>query len=295
MISVAEAVAEAVALGRQTYVSWRADRTLRLGAGLAYYALFTIIPLLALITAVAGGLFGTADVVGYLTDRIAELGVADAEQVAALINDEISRRSVRTSLGLIGIASLLVASSLLFLALSDAINVIWDVPVESGLRHSIHRRLAAFAMVVVTSGALLASFAVSAVADLVAALIPGDVVVLQRTAHVLEATASSVAVAGALALLYRFVTPTRLRWRLAVLAGVTTAALLGIGTAAIGWFLRSYGVGSVPGAFGAVAATLTWIYVEAQIILVGAQLTKTLARRTRPAADGGPDDVTQAS
>ena len=41
--------------GLRTYEAWRQDRTHRLGAGLAYYALFTIVPLLALTAALADG------------------------------------------------------------------------------------------------------------------------------------------------------------------------------------------------------------------------------------------------
>ena len=42
----------------ETHLEWRTDRTLRLGAGLAYYALFTIVPFLALTAALAWQVFG---------------------------------------------------------------------------------------------------------------------------------------------------------------------------------------------------------------------------------------------
>ncbi len=99
----------------QTYASWREDRTLRLGAGLAYYALFTIVPFLALTAALAEQLFGLIDMASYLTDRLEQLGVVEANVAGESIATELNRRSVTSSLGIIGASSLLFASSLVSL------------------------------------------------------------------------------------------------------------------------------------------------------------------------------------
>ena len=45
----------------ETYTSWRSHRTIRLGASLAYYGLFAIVPLLAISFAVAGLVISEAD------------------------------------------------------------------------------------------------------------------------------------------------------------------------------------------------------------------------------------------
>ncbi len=265
-----------VGIGRQTYAAWRKDRTIRLGAGVSYYALFTMVPILALTMALAGQFFGSSEVEAYIADRLAQIGVADPDQTAAFIAGEFGRQGVRTSLGVIGGVSLLFASSLMFLALTDAVNVIWGVPVHSGVWRSIRRRIAAFVMVLVTSGVLVAEFAVSAVTGAAQAIFPGNLEVFQDLATILNALASSVALAGALTLMFRFLTPSHLSWRHAAVAGVATAALLAAGTAVIAWYTRTWGGSSIPGAFGVVLGVLTWVYVEAQILLAGVQLTKAL-------------------
>ena len=68
-----------VEVSSDTYTSWREDRTLRLGAGLAFYALFTIVPFFALTVALAEQLFGLIDMAGYLSDRLAQVGIVEAE------------------------------------------------------------------------------------------------------------------------------------------------------------------------------------------------------------------------
>lgn len=260
-----------------TYREWRADRTLRIGAGLAYYGLFAVIPLLSLTAALAEWLFGTTEIRDYLAERMSQIGIVDADAAGAAISEELSQRSVQSSLGIIGVASLVVASSLLFVAINDAFNVIWHVPVGSGMWNTVRRRLVAFLMVLGAGAVLVASFAVSAVSGAAQALLPGDVRLLEDLADLLTVLGSWMSLAVALALLFHFLSPPHVPWRIAGFTAILTAVMLSIGTAAIAWFVRRYGGSSVTGALGAVLAVLTWIYYEAQILLGGAQLTKVLA------------------
>ncbi|MGI9623476.1 MAG: YihY/virulence factor BrkB family protein, partial [Acidimicrobiales bacterium] len=196
-------IREGVQVSFATYRSWREDRTIRLGAGLAYYMLFTIVPLLALTAALAEWLFGTDEVQNYINDRLAQVGVDQGEAGAEAISDELSDASTKSSLGVVGIASLIFASSLVFMALSDAINVIWDVPVRSGVWRTIKRRLVAFLMVLATGAVIIATFAVAAVSGAAQALVSQDIVLVEEVTRLLTAAASGLALAFALACLYR--------------------------------------------------------------------------------------------
>ena len=264
------------AIGKQTYAAWRGDRTHRLGAGLAFYALFTVVPFFALTAALAEWLFGTAEMQIYFAERLEQIGIVDGESAGTALTAEFSANRVQSSLGLIGLGSLLFASSLFFVAFTDAVNVIWKVPVGSGVWNTVQRRLIGFLMVLATGGVLIAGLAVSTVAGAAQALLPDQPEVVVDLAEPLASVASWVALSMVLALLFRFLTPVRVRWGAALLAGLATAVLLTIGTVGIAWYLRTFGGSSVAGAFGAVLAILTWIYYEAQILLSGVQLVKVL-------------------
>jgi len=273
----------------RTYGAWRADRTLRLGAGLAYYALFTIVPFVAFATALGERLFGNADLEGFISERLAGIEIVDSQTAAAAITDELSRRSMQSSLQVIGLVSLLFASSLVFLALTDAVNVIWHQPVGSGMWNSVRRRLTAFAMVLITVAMLAVEFAVTAVTGAATAVVPGDIDILEGLAYTVTGLTSGVALAAMIALLYRFLSPVRVEWRAAIASGVATACLLVAGSRAIGWYMRTYGGASLSGAFGAVLAVLTFVYYEAQILLAGVQVTKTLTLPDEPSSET-PDE-----
>jgi membrane protein len=273
-------------IGMETYQSWREDRTIRLGAGLAYYALFTIFPFFALTAALAEPLFGAADTQAYISERMSGLGIENAEVASASLTDELTDRTTQISMEIIGAASLIFAASLLFLALSDAVKTIWDVPVAEGMWNSIRRRLLSFAMVLIASLALVVSFALSAIVGAAEAFIPESLVFIEGLDQMLVNILSWGGLGLLVTLLFRFLSPVRVPWRFAIAAGGATAVLLVIGTAGVGWYLREFGGSSLTGAFGAILALLTWVYFEAQILLSGVQLSKVLTLRQSRSRSG---------
>jgi membrane protein len=262
-----------------TYASWREDRTLRLGAGLAYYALFTVVPFLALTAALAEQIFGLVDMAGYLADRLEQLGIVDAGDAGESIATELNRRSVSSTLGIFGLGSLLFASSLVFMAVVDAINTIWAVPVRSGIGNSVRRRLVSFLMVLVTGVVVIAALALSAVSGAVERFIPGSFEIAGTVSDLIGWAASSSTLAVGLTLLFRYVGPVRAPWLSTALSAIATSFLMVVGAQAITWYLTTFGGSSLSGAFGALLLMLSWVYYEAQILLGGVQLVKVLSAR----------------
>jgi membrane protein len=287
------AVAGIPGLLRATYEAWRADRTIRLGAGLAYYGLFS----LSSVVAVAVGLFriiSRSDAVEQaLIERLDDVlgpNATDAVQELAASLDG----SGGTQLGLIGLGSLLVTGSLFFLALEDALNLIWGVPVRSGVRSSLRRRAVSLLVLLGAAATIVASMAVQAASSIFDRLVPGSAPGLSALASLLTNVLGWGVLAGALVLLFRYVPSIDVPWRPVLIAAVVTSIFLVVGTALIGWYLRTFGASSVGGVVSSPILILLWIYYEAQILLAGAQLGKVLARGPAPAADtsgvGWPDD-----
>ena len=244
----------------------------------AYYGLFAIVPLLTLAILVAGLLFTRQEVASYVDDRLQDLLEVQSADVGARIAAELDAPGFGAGLGFVGLGSLLFAASLVFLALQDALNIIWDEPVRHGVRHTLGRRAFAFLIVLATGAVLVGSLAVQAVAGLLDALVPGRSI-LQDVVDVLGLVAEWWLAALVIAVLFRYLPNKRVEWRFVVPGGAITALFLAIGTWAIGVYLSRFAVSSLTGAAGAVLLLLVWIYYEAQILLAGAQLTKVLATR----------------
>ena len=276
-----------------TYQSWRADRTMRLGAGLAYYGLFAFVPLVTLIGALATVVFSRQEVQSYLAERFEGVFAGEAQDVAELVADQLASGDIQAGLGAIGGVSLLIAGSLVFVALQDALNVIWQVPVGRGLGYTIRRYALGFGVVLLIVAVLIASMAVQAIFTLVEAIAASDLAGLEAVARFLAAVASWVLGVGAIALLFRVLSGGRAGWRESVIGGAITAFVTMVGTWVIGWYLSRFGSTSLSGAAGGMALILVWIYYEAQILLAGAQLTKVMGERR--AATHCPEDGARVS
>jgi membrane protein len=248
-----------------TYESWRDDRTMRIGAGIAYYGLFSLSSVVAVSLGLVRVVGRSRTVEDAMTEQLEAVFGADAAASVVTLFEQVDG-SAGTVAGLVGLASLLVTGSLLFLALEDAMHQIWDVPVRAGLRSTMRRRLISLVVLMGASLTLVLSFAVQAAASLFDKLLPGSAPGLE-------------ALAAAVALLFKYLPSVEVGWRSAIVAAVATSLFLVIGTALIGWYLRTVGVGSLGGAASTPLAVLTWIYYEAQIVLAGVQLSKVLQRR----------------
>lgn len=270
-----------------TYHAWRQDRTMRLGAGLAYYGLFALTPVLLLSVALTRMVFSDSEVQEYVERRLEDvLGTFDATTSAAVT--EKLGGTTPAQWGMVGAVSLFVTGSLFFVALEDALNEIWGVPVQSGIVTTIRRRLIAFLIVLLAAALIVVSLAAQAISSLFRSLLPDGLSILPGLQEVVAGSMSWAVVTVAVVLVLRYLPAVDVGWRAALVGGVVTSLLIAVGTGAIGWYLRTFAATSISGAAWSVVAVLIWIYYEAQIFLAGAQLTKVLNLH-RPGRTSAPE------
>src|SRR4029078_1206533 len=99
-----ESMTSAVTLLKQTYTEWTNDKGPRLGAALAYYAIFSIPPLMMIALAVLGLVY-SGDIMGRLQTQLAALVGADT---ARTLLTGVEMKGLKGGLiaGLIGIGVL---------------------------------------------------------------------------------------------------------------------------------------------------------------------------------------------
>ncbi len=263
-----------------THESWRDQRTIRLGAGLAYYGLFSLTSVLTMSLALVR-LFGRSlDVEAAVADWVEEL-VGDPAQAAEIVATAFGdiEESTGAPIGLIGLGGLLITGSLFFLALEDAIHHIFGVPVRAGIVPTVRRRLVSLLVLIGACLTLLTSLAVQTASGFLEQFLPGSQQDTGLVSSFVSNLPSVAVLTGALVLLLRYVPTVDVSWRVALLGAVVTSSFLVIGTSLFGWYLRTIGSSSPEGAASTPIAILVWIYFEVQILLVGVQLTKVMHDR----------------
>jgi membrane protein len=262
---------------KQTFSEWSEDKGPRLGAALAYYAIFSIPPLVLIALAVIG-FFYSGDVTGRLQAQLANL-IGDDAAKTILTTSPSNQQQVGLLAGLIGVIVLLFGASGVFAELQEALNTIWDVkPKEgTGIKGVIKDRFLSFTMVFGMCFLLLVSLIVSAVvaamSETMSASIPGG----EALGHILELSVSFGVIALLFAMMFKFLPDVDVAWNDVWIGAVVTAFLFTLGKFAIGMYIGKSSIGSAYGAAGSVVILITWVYYSAQILYFGAEFTQVYA------------------
>jgi membrane protein len=264
-----------------------------MGAAISYYTVFSLAPLLVIVIAIAGAVFGREAVQGLISDQLTGLvGRSGAEMVEGLVASasDTDRGLVA---GLISFFVLAVGATTVFAELQSALDRIWKVPEAkkpSGIVGLLRARLMSFGLILGVAFLLMVSLIVSAAlaafAAWTGALMPGWEVLLQ-----IVNTVVSLGILTALfALIFKFMPSTPVGWRDVWVGAFVTAILFEIGKLLIGLYIGKSGMTETFQAAGSVVVLLAWVYYAAQIFLLGAEFTRAFAEShgTRAGARPGP-------
>lgn len=282
--AIQQAARSVYALLRETYENWRDDRAIRLGAGLAYYAVFAAIPLLTSAIAIAGTVFSEAEIQAFLIESLEAILTevpADVRGVVDEVARTIDRTATSSALASISVLLGVFAASLLFLALQDALSVIWGIPVRRGLRSTMRRRLVAFAVVLLAGVALIASLAVQTVALVIDEILGGNLGDFLNLNDLVVSLATWAVGIAAIAVLFQLLIEEHLSWRNTLIVSALIAVLMVLGTWGVGVYFSNWGSSSLSALSGGAVILLTWLYYLAQIVIAGAELLKTLETRAK--------------
>ena len=253
----------------------------RLGASLAYYALFSLAPVLFIAIAIAGMVFGREAVRGELVGQIdALIGREGAGAVQGMLQSA-ARPGAGTLAVIIGTGTLIVAALGAFLELQHALNKIFKVRTDNPKRRSktfllalLKHRAKAFGMILAIGFLLLVSLTVSAAIAAASAWLESGSVGAPGLWQAANLLVSLGVITLLFALIFRFLPDVRLRWRDVWVGALATALLFTAGKLLIGLYLGHSTVASAYGAAGSLVVLLLWVYYSSQIVLLGAEFTR---------------------
>jgi membrane protein len=254
---------------------WFRHRSARLGAALAFYSVFSMGPLLLIVTGIAGLFFGADAVRGNLTQQFRSLlGDNGSKALEAMLAGASSEQSGWVA-AVAGTGLLLVAGLGVVVQLKDAMNTIWNVeePTETGMWWYVRTYLISFAGILAL-GFLLA---VSLVISTGLAALPTGVGAGSALGQVVNFLASLAVLSVLFTLLFKWFPDTEIAWSDVVPGAIATALLFNLGKFAIGWYIGTQALESTYGAAASIVILLVWVYYSAQILLFGAELTHAYA------------------
>jgi membrane protein len=265
-------------LVRTTVLEWSEDHVPRRAAAMAFYAGFSLAPLLLIAIGLGGLAFGEDAVRGRVLEQLRELlGVDAARAVETVLrNTHLSGSGLLVTL--FGMGTLLVGASGVFGELQDSLNAIWKVDrkPDKGWRDVLRDRLFSFTLVLGTGFLLLVSLVLSAALE---AMLSSLVTWIRIPAllRLVSLFVSFVVICVLFAMMFKIIPDARTRWRDVWLGAAMTAVLFSIGKWLIGLYLGHSALASSYGAAGSFVVLLLWLYYSCQVILMGAEFTHAYA------------------
>lgn len=265
----------------QAYDDWNVDQAPRLGAALAYYTVLSLAPLLILLIALAGLVFGEEAARGQLYGQIRDMVGADGATAIEGMIQNASKPANGITASIIGFLTLIFGASSVAAELRASLNTIWNKPMDpnAGIKDLVKERSYSLAVVLGCGFLLLVSLVISSVlaagGKWMSGMLPLPEVVLQAFNFVV----ALAVITGVFAVMFKYLPDADIQWRDVFFGAAFTAVLFSIGKLAIGLYLGKASFGSTYGAAGSVIIVLVWVYYSAQILFFGAEVTQVYACR----------------
>ncbi len=266
-------------IGVHTYREWSNDGTLRIGAGIAYYGIIALVPLILVAVGIAEIFFTSDDVIRYIESFIESLFGEQAAGAIPQIEQSVNGEDANqlSSAGLIGLGGLLFSATLIFIALQDALRVIWKLGKTQVF--SIKKYALSFGVMLIVGTSTTLLLIAHSVISFVNHLLPDDVEVISLLTSVASVFAIYIVLCLSILVLLKSFITVELAWRDLFVSSAIISALLYVGVYALSIYFSVFADKSLYGALAGFILALVAIYYFAQIFLAGAQLSKVVAYR----------------
>jgi membrane protein len=273
------------------------DRVTKLSASLAYYTIFSLTPLIIILLSAATLFFGderNQKTRGQFYGQVTEMvGKDAAAQIQGFV--EHANKSGQSTIGLIiGIGTLIIGSTAIFIEIQDSINMIWKVKAvpKKGWLKMLTNRLLSFSLIVSMGFLLLVSLVVNSIvvglgsklANLVSQseikeVIPVANDTMALMIYILNNVITLTAVTAVFAVIFKVLPDVIIRWKSAITGALFTAVLFSLGKYLIGIYIEKGNPGSAFGAASSIIVILLWIYYTSIILYFGAEFTQAYAEK----------------
>ncbi len=269
---------------KTAFKNWVAKDPFKESAVIAYYAIFALPGLLAVVITVAGYFFGQDAVNGKIAVHITStMGELTALQIQDIIAKGMeSKNSVLATV--FGVITILVGATAVFVQFQVSLNTIWGVKADEtkfGLMSILKARLFSFGIIIAIAFILITSLVVSATLALIGAWIASYFsTAFLLGLQILNIVFSFSIITLLFALMFKFIPDVKIKWHQVWVGSIVTALLFEIGKAVIGLYFGKANPGSGYGAAGSIILIMLWVSYSSMIVFYGAEFTHAYAKKT---------------
>lgn len=267
------------ALFENAYSQFSEAKGTLMAAALAYYALFSVSPLLVLTISLSRWLLGETGIVDELLRRISAMVTPAVSEALRQLVENYMNNAYQALPTFLSLGIMFFGASIVFVQLKTALNQIWGIvprPNQNilfilrthGLAFASVMTLGLFLVVLTIGTTIMGSLRV---------MIFGEQSVLARTFPAVDVLISILLFTFVFGLIFKVLPDAHIAWRDVWLGALFTAIAFTIGEFFLGLYLGRSSFSSFYGVAGSVIVLMVWIFYSSQILLLGAAFTKAFA------------------
>ncbi len=267
---------------KTTFTAFGDDKGMKLSASLAYYTVFSLAPLLIMIISLAGIFGRDAALQNQIFNETKGLiGPKAADQLQEMVKNVALSGKSNIAL-LMGIITLLIGATGVFIEIQDSLNMIWRVKPKPkrGWLAFLKNRLLSSSLIIGIGFLLIVSLVINgvvvAMSDVLTRVLPGGTVVL---INIINLAISFIVITILFAIIFKFLPDVKISWKDVSSGALFTAVLFIIGRLLIGFYIETSGTESTYGAAGSLIVILLWVYYTSAILYFGAEFTEVCAEK----------------
>lgn len=251
--------------------------TFQKGASLAYYAVFSLLPMIVIITSLLGIFFGKQAVSGEIFEQLrGTLGNDAANQIQEIIkNQHVNHNNILTTV--LGFLTLALSASGMFSQVHSSFNSLWNLKAKpkSSLLNYFRKHFLSFLILISLFFIMLLSTTVQAFLIKHKASLHTSI----NFAHLYEHSISFTVLTLVFMIMFKFLGDAIIHWKVAFFGGFFTSILFILGKIVITKYIAHSHISSTFGSASVLALLMLWVYYSSQIIFLGASFVKILSEK----------------
>jgi membrane protein len=260
------------------FKKWYKRDPFREGAIIAYNAIFALPGLLVVTITLTGYIFGVNVMSNHLHTQIAEaIGNGTSDQVQQMIIMS-SRSEGSLWATVIGIATILIGATGVFVELQKSFNNIWGVKsttAKAGIWKFLKIRIFSFGLIISIAFLLLTSLVISTILSAFGSWLQqywsvSLLVIFESGNFILSLVIFTIL----FAIMFKILPDAKVKWSSVWIGAFITSALFVIGKSALGLYFGKADPGARYGAAGSLILILLWTSYSTMIVYFGAEFTK---------------------
>jgi membrane protein len=266
---------------RDTVKDFFADDSFSHASAIAFSTIFSLPAILIIVLAVGSTFYERNVVQDELINQVGRLvGTQTSKEIESILT-QASFDSKGWWAKIVGVVTLAVSATTVFMSLQNSLNKIWGIKAkpERGWVKYIVNRLLSLAMVISFAFVLLVSLVVDTVLvvfqGMLSRVMEGLTLYLVTALNLIISLSIVTVIFG---LMFKVLPDARIQWRHVWVGALITTLLFTLGKYLIGFYLGNSSFNTAYGAAGSLVIVLLWVYYSTVIFLFGAELTQTYAK-----------------